>query len=139
MTDGGKKSNMGFTLLEMVIVVGILAFLLSLLAPEYIRHVERGQRSADLTNAEEVARQLQVYITENEVGDREIDEGVSLGYSPVFPPDIAVPKVKYLPGQMYYYRYDPVLRQVQIAIDAANHVPSEAHQVYPDINHPSYK
>lgn len=45
-----KNKNKGFTLVELVIVVAILAILVGILAPAYSKYVERSAESTDLEN-----------------------------------------------------------------------------------------
>lgn len=55
-----KKDNKGFTLVELVIVVAILAILVGILAPQYTKYVEKSRKAADANNLEEIVKQLQV-------------------------------------------------------------------------------
>lgn len=59
-----KKDNKGFTLVELVIVVAILAILVGLLAPQYTKYVEKSRKSADASNLEEIVKELQVVASD---------------------------------------------------------------------------
>lgn len=54
-----KLNNKGFSLVELIIVIAIMAVLVGVLAPQYMRYVERSRVSADT----EVASGLQGAIT----------------------------------------------------------------------------
>ena len=56
-----KKNNKGFTLVELVIVVAILAILVGLLAPQYTKYVEKSRKAADVDNMNEMVKAVQVY------------------------------------------------------------------------------
>lgn len=56
-----KKNNKGFTLVELVIVIAILALLVGLLAPQYTKYVEKTRKAADADNLEEMVKAVQVY------------------------------------------------------------------------------
>ena len=68
-----KKNNKGFTLVELVIAIAILAILVGLLAPQYTKYVEKSRKSADASNMDEMVKAVQVYAAdaENEVKDVE--------------------------------------------------------------------
>ncbi len=48
MNYKNRNSNKGFTLVELIIVVAIIAVLAAVLAPQYLRYVERARQSNDL-------------------------------------------------------------------------------------------
>ncbi len=50
------KNNRGFTLVELIIVVAVIAVLASVLAPQYLRYVERARESNDLQVATNLVR-----------------------------------------------------------------------------------
>ena len=56
-----KKNNKGFTLVELVIVIAILALLVGLLAPQYTKYVEKSRRTADASNMDELVKVVKVY------------------------------------------------------------------------------
>ena len=65
-------TNKGFSLVELIIVIAIMAVLVGVLAPQYIKYVERSRESADIDNAQAVISAIQVYATDDTVatGDR---------------------------------------------------------------------
>ena len=48
------KSNKGFSLVELIIVIAIMAILVGVLAPQYIKYVERSRSSMDQNTASAV-------------------------------------------------------------------------------------
>lgn len=62
-----KKANMnnkGFSLVELIIVIAIMAVLIVVLAPQYLKYVEKSKNSTDLQNATEIVTALQVYAAD---------------------------------------------------------------------------
>lgn len=53
-----KKQDKGFTLVELIIVIAIVAVLVGVLAPQFIKYVERSRQSADITAADAIATAL---------------------------------------------------------------------------------
>ena len=48
------KSNKGFSLVELIIVIAIMAVLIGVLAPQFIKYVESSKQSTDIQNASEI-------------------------------------------------------------------------------------
>lgn len=59
-------SQRGFTLIEMMIVVAIIAILVSILVPNFIRARAQAQTAACEANLKEIATALELYETDNE-------------------------------------------------------------------------
>lgn len=59
-----KMNNKGFSLVELIIVITIMAILIVVLAPQYLKYVERTRNSTDLQNATEIVTALQVYASD---------------------------------------------------------------------------
>ena len=70
-----KKNNKGFTLVELVIAIAILAILVGLLAPQYTKYVEKSRKSADADNLEEMVKAVQVYEADTDKTTAEIANG----------------------------------------------------------------
>ncbi len=49
-----SMNNKGFSLVELIIVIAIMAILIVVLAPQYLKYVERSRNSTDLQNATEL-------------------------------------------------------------------------------------
>ena len=55
-----KLNNKGFSLVELIIVIAIMAVLVAVLAPQFLKYVERARNSTDISNATEIVTALQV-------------------------------------------------------------------------------
>ena len=53
-TKVAKKNNKGFTLIELIVVIAIIAVLAAILAPQYLRYVEKSRVSVDCQSAAEI-------------------------------------------------------------------------------------
>lgn len=45
-----KANNKGFSLVELIIVIAIMAILVGVLAPQYLKYVEKSRKSTDVDN-----------------------------------------------------------------------------------------
>lgn len=59
-----KMNDKGFSLVELIIVIAIMAVLVVVLAPQYLKYVERSRNSTDISNATAMATALQVYAAD---------------------------------------------------------------------------
>lgn len=62
-----NKNNKGFSLVELIIVIAIMAILIGVLAPQYLKFVERSRKSTDRQNVDEIVRAVEVYAADPEV------------------------------------------------------------------------
>lgn len=62
-----KMNNKGFSLVELIIVIAIMAVLIVVLAPQYLKYVEKSRNSTDVTNATEIVTAIQVYAADPDV------------------------------------------------------------------------
>lgn len=65
-----KKENMnnkGFSLVELIIVIAIMAILIVVLAPQYLKYVERSRNSTDLQNARTMMTAIETYAADPQI------------------------------------------------------------------------
>jgi prepilin-type N-terminal cleavage/methylation domain-containing protein len=58
------KNKKGFSLVELLIVIAIMAVLVGVLAPQYIRYVERSRQSADIQVVNNIANTIQTIVVD---------------------------------------------------------------------------
>ena len=67
-----KMNNKGFSLVELIIVIAIMAVLIAVLAPQYLKYVEKSRISADGQTMDEFVSALQVLVSDPDV-DLDLD------------------------------------------------------------------
>ncbi len=61
------KNNKGFSLVELIVVIAIMAVLVGVLAPQFIKYVESSRRSTDVSNAETIRSAVLADIAEGSI------------------------------------------------------------------------
>ncbi|MBE5884213.1 MAG: type II secretion system protein [Lachnospiraceae bacterium] len=58
----GTPDNRGFSLIELIIVIAIMAVLIGVLAPQYLKFATNARVATDVTNAQEIAKVIDAAI-----------------------------------------------------------------------------
>jgi len=75
-----KRNNKGFSLIELIIVITIMAILTALLAPQLLRYVEQSRVAKDAVTLDEVERAISLALTD-ETAYAAIGDGATVKYS----------------------------------------------------------
>ena len=61
-----QKNNKGFSLVELIIVIAIMAILAGALAPALIKYINKSRRSADISNADTIRTACQTAMSDED-------------------------------------------------------------------------
>lgn len=59
-----KMNNKGFSLVELIVVIAIMAVLIGVLAPQFLKYVEKSRQSTDVQNVQEIKSAIEVYVAD---------------------------------------------------------------------------
>lgn len=63
-----KKNNKGFSLVELIVVIAIMAVLVGVLAPQFLKYVENSRISTDMQNVQQIKAACEVASTDSSSG-----------------------------------------------------------------------
>lgn len=61
-----QKNNKGFSLVELIVVIAIMAVLVGVLAPQLMKYVEKSREATDIQNCDSIASSLKAYYSDKE-------------------------------------------------------------------------
>ena len=61
-----QKNNKGFSLVELIVVIAIMAVLVGVLAPQLIKYVEKSREATDIQNCDSIVSALKSYYSDKE-------------------------------------------------------------------------
>ncbi|WPX08022.1 prepilin-type N-terminal cleavage/methylation domain-containing protein [Anaerocellum danielii] len=137
-----NSKHKGFTLIEMVIVVAIIAILIAIAVPQVLKQINKSKIEADKANAKNIATAIQQWVSEgnvlNDTGNNWVTikdkDPVSTGNGIVDYLGSGLPKTKLKNGD-FYYKYDATNQVLRIGAENSNGTVVE---LYPSPD-PSYK
>ena len=72
-----EMNNKGFSLVELIIVIAIMAVLVGVLAPQYLKYVKNSKVSTDITNASNINTAISAGIADGSISVTSADSTIS--------------------------------------------------------------
>ncbi len=104
-----KLNNKGFSLVELIIVIAIMAILVGVLAPQFIKYVEQSRRSTDIQTATEIREGILADIADGVLTGTQTDkafDGSTVKASSITEVPKIVGNVGSLKGNNFTVTYD---------------------------------
>ncbi len=67
-----RKNNKGFSLVELIVVIAIMAVLVGVLAPQLIKYVEKSREATDIQNCDSIVTAIKSYYADKDVLPTEV-------------------------------------------------------------------
>lgn len=67
MNNQKKMGNKGFSLVELIVVIAIMAVLVGVLAPQFLRYVEKSRQDGDITSIQEIMTAINTGVSDGVV------------------------------------------------------------------------
>lgn len=67
MNNQKKMGNKGFSLVELIVVIAIMAVLVGVLAPQFLRYVEKSRQDGDITSIQQVMTAINTGVSDGVV------------------------------------------------------------------------
>ncbi|MBO5153456.1 MAG: type II secretion system protein [Eubacterium sp.] len=124
-----KKNNKGFSLVELIVVIAIMAVLVGVLAPQFIKYVNNSKVATDVKNGQEIAAAISTDLADGTISSK-VSTATEITSSNK-PSAIAnLPAVKYTTSgdKKWYFTCDPDTGSVEVYCSGT----AATNKVYPE-------
>lgn len=73
-----KRNNKGFSLVELIVVIAVMAVLVVVLAPAYLRYVDKAKVQKDVSAVSEVVQSIKIAAAEEAVAEEIAETGTAV-------------------------------------------------------------